>query len=69
MEGLETGDGALEDPPDGNKGVTTRGKLPVKLGLFAHRAWRVVLDAGFLRVCPIQPHFLRRICLAWYGEG
>nr|KAG5704014.1 hypothetical protein BaRGS_032103 [Batillaria attramentaria] len=28
------------------------------------RAWRVVLDAGFLRVCPIQPHFLRRICLA-----
>nr|KAG5685502.1 hypothetical protein BaRGS_018905 [Batillaria attramentaria] len=27
------------------------------------RAWRVVLDAGFLRVCPIQPHFLRRICL------
>nr|KAG5703792.1 hypothetical protein BaRGS_009590 [Batillaria attramentaria] len=27
-------------------------------------AWRVVLDAGFLRVCPIQPHFLRRICLA-----
>nr|KAG5707595.1 hypothetical protein BaRGS_030977 [Batillaria attramentaria] len=29
-----------------------------------NRAWRVVLDAGFLRVCPIQPHFLRRICLA-----
>nr|KAG5696371.1 hypothetical protein BaRGS_028366 [Batillaria attramentaria] len=28
------------------------------------RAWRVVLYAGFLRVCPIQPHFLRRICLA-----
>nr|KAG5690959.1 hypothetical protein BaRGS_027278 [Batillaria attramentaria] len=28
------------------------------------RAWRVVLDAGFLKVCPIQPHFLRRICLA-----
>nr|KAG5700079.1 hypothetical protein BaRGS_029829 [Batillaria attramentaria] len=27
-------------------------------------AWRVVLDAGFLRVSPIQPHFLRRICLA-----
>nr|KAG5688226.1 hypothetical protein BaRGS_003125 [Batillaria attramentaria] len=27
-------------------------------------AWRVVLDAGFLRVCPLQPHFLRRICLA-----
>nr|KAG5710366.1 hypothetical protein BaRGS_009082 [Batillaria attramentaria] len=27
------------------------------------KAWRVVLDAGFLRVCPIQPHFLRRICL------
>ena len=27
------------------------------------RAWRVVLDAGFLRVCPIQPHFLRSICL------
>nr|KAG5707808.1 hypothetical protein BaRGS_015968 [Batillaria attramentaria] len=31
------------------------------------RAWRVVLDAGFLRVCPIQPHFLRRICLdCWH---
>nr|KAG5710793.1 hypothetical protein BaRGS_026944 [Batillaria attramentaria] len=30
----------------------------------ASLAWRVVLDAGFLRVCPIQPHFLRRICLA-----
>nr|KAG5697732.1 hypothetical protein BaRGS_006254 [Batillaria attramentaria] len=29
-----------------------------------NRAWRVVLDAGFLRVCPLQPHFLRRICLA-----
>nr|KAG5706035.1 hypothetical protein BaRGS_028144 [Batillaria attramentaria] len=28
------------------------------------RVWRVVLDAGFLRVCPVQPHFLRRICLA-----
>nr|KAG5693397.1 hypothetical protein BaRGS_009870 [Batillaria attramentaria] len=28
------------------------------------RAWRVMLDAGFVRVCPIQPHFLRRICLA-----
>nr|KAG5713351.1 hypothetical protein BaRGS_024899 [Batillaria attramentaria] len=27
-------------------------------------AWRVVLDVGFLRVCPVQPHFLRRICLA-----
>nr|KAG5714211.1 hypothetical protein BaRGS_018428 [Batillaria attramentaria] len=27
-------------------------------------AWRVVLDAGFLRVCPIQPHFRRRISLA-----
>ena len=26
---------------------------------FQVRAWRVVLDAGFLRVCPIQPHFLR----------
>ena len=24
---------------------------------FQVRAWRVVLDAGFLRVCPIQPHF------------
>nr|KAG5702618.1 hypothetical protein BaRGS_028004 [Batillaria attramentaria] len=32
--------------------------------MLARRAWRVVLDAGFLRVCPIQPHFLRRICLA-----
>ena len=31
---------------------------------FQVRAWRVVLDAGFLRVCPIQPHFLRSICLA-----
>nr|KAG5708150.1 hypothetical protein BaRGS_002886 [Batillaria attramentaria] len=27
------------------------------------RAWRVVLDAGFLRVCPILLQ-LRRICLA-----
>ena len=25
---------------------------------FQVRAWRVVLDAGFLRVCPIQPLFL-----------
>ena len=31
---------------------------------FQVRAWRVVLDAGFLRVCPIQPHFLRSIYLA-----
>ena len=31
---------------------------------FQVRAWRVVLDAGFLRVCPIQPHFLHSICLA-----
>ena len=31
---------------------------------FQVRAWRVVLDAGFLRVCPIQPHFLCSICLA-----
>ena len=31
---------------------------------FQIRAWRVLLDAGFLRVCPIQPHFLRSICLA-----
>ena len=31
---------------------------------FKVRAWRVVLDAGFLMVCPIQPHFLRCICLA-----
>ena len=31
---------------------------------FQVRAWRVVLDAGFLRVCPIQPQFLRSICLA-----
>ena len=31
---------------------------------FQVRAWRVILDAGFLRVCPIQPQFLRRICLA-----
>nr|KAG5713358.1 hypothetical protein BaRGS_024906 [Batillaria attramentaria] len=32
-------------------------------------AWRVVLDAGFLRVCPIQPHFLCRICLATGPES
>ena len=31
---------------------------------FQVKAWRMVLDAGFLRVCPIQPHFLRSICLA-----
>ena len=31
---------------------------------FQVKAWRVVLDAGFLWVCPIQPHFLRSICLA-----
>ena len=31
---------------------------------FQVRAWRVVLDAGFLRVCPIQPHFLRSFYLA-----
>ena len=31
---------------------------------FQVRAWRVMLDAGFLRVCPIQPHFLFRICFA-----
>ena len=31
---------------------------------FQVRAWRVVLDAGFLRVCPNQPLFLRNICLA-----
>ena len=31
---------------------------------FQVRAWRVVLYAGFLRVCPIQPHFLHSICLA-----
>ena len=31
---------------------------------FQVRAWRVVLDAGFLRVCPIQPHFLRSTCMA-----
>ena len=31
---------------------------------FQVRAWGVVLDAGFLRVYPIQPHFLRSICLA-----
>ena len=31
---------------------------------FQVRAWRVVQDAGFLRVCPIQPHFLCSICLA-----
>ena len=31
---------------------------------FQVKAWRVVLDAGFLRVCQIQPHFLCNICLA-----
>ena len=31
---------------------------------FQVRAWRVVLDAGFLRVCLIQPHSLHSICLA-----
>ena len=31
---------------------------------FQVRAWRVVLDAGFMKVCSIQPHFLRSICLA-----
>ena len=31
---------------------------------FQVRAWHAVLDAGFLRVCPIQPHFFRSICLA-----
>ena len=34
---------------------------------FQVRAWRVVLDAGFLRVCPIQPHFLRQYLLGhWF---
>ena len=31
---------------------------------FQVRAWRVVLDAGFLGVCSIQPHFLRNMYLA-----
>ena len=31
---------------------------------FQVRAWRVMLDAGFLRVSPNQPHFVRSICLA-----
>ena len=31
---------------------------------FQVSAWRVVLDAGFLRVCLIQSHFLHSICLA-----
>ena len=31
---------------------------------FQVRAWHVVLDAGFLRMCPIQLHFFRSICLA-----
>ena len=30
---------------------------------FQVRAWLVVLDAGFLRVCPTQPRFLRSIYL------
>ena len=30
---------------------------------FQVRDWHVVLDTGFLRVCPIQPHFLCSICL------
>ena len=34
---------------------------------FQVRAWRVVLGAGFLRVCPIQPHFLRKYLLGhWF---
>nr|KAG5711621.1 hypothetical protein BaRGS_016803 [Batillaria attramentaria] len=41
----------------------------VGLSILVAGAWRVGLDAGFLRVCPIQPHFLRRICLAaGYGN-
>nr|KAG5703793.1 hypothetical protein BaRGS_009591 [Batillaria attramentaria] len=40
---------------------TMMGRLHVEMRTWA---WRVVLDAGFLRVCPIQPHFLRRFCLA-----
>nr|KAG5700859.1 hypothetical protein BaRGS_024245 [Batillaria attramentaria] len=40
------------------------GQEPVTKQILRRKAWRVVLDAGFLRVCPIQPHFLRRICLA-----
>ena len=31
---------------------------------FQVRAWHLVLDAGFLRVCPIQPHFFSSNCLA-----
>ena len=31
---------------------------------FQVRAWHAVLNAGFLKVCPIQPHFFRSICLA-----
>ncbi len=30
---------------------------------FEVRAWHVMLDTGFLRLCPIQPHFCCRICL------
>ena len=30
---------------------------------FQARAWLVMLNAGCLRVCPIQPHFLHSICL------
>ena len=36
----------------------------LSLPLQVVRAWRVVLNAGFLRVCLIQHHFLRSICLA-----
>ena len=31
---------------------------------FQVRVWRVMLDAGFLRVCLTQLHFLHSICLA-----
>ena len=31
---------------------------------FQIKAWRVVLGAGYLRVCLIQPHFLCSVCLA-----
>lgn len=31
---------------------------------FQDKAWRVVLDVGFLRVYPIQPNFFRLICMS-----
>lgn len=31
---------------------------------FQVRAWRVMLDGGFLDMCSVQPHFRRLICIS-----